>query len=117
MISLVFDIRPIPWSRTLRGEKSKRKKRQDEYIKALAIALKIVAEGETFDGAVKAELRFDYKHGRTLIRLSDMSHRPDLKTTRADCDNLVKIVLEAVQKSGIVKDDAQVAIIEAEKVG
>jgi len=117
VISLVFEHRPIPWSRTVRGDRTPRRLKQDKYINDLAMMLKLAAKGETFDGAVKAALRFDYKLGRTLIQLTDMSHRPDLKITRADCDNLVKAVLESVQKSGIVKDDAQVAVIEAEKVG
>lgn len=114
MISLVFETRPIPWSRTLRGEKSKRKKRQDAYINSLAIMLKTTAEGETFDGPVFVRVEFDYKKGQTQIQIMGVE-RYNLKTTRADLDNLIKIVLEALQKSGIVKDDAQVAIIEAEK--
>jgi len=121
MIALTFAHRPMPWSRTLKGERTERAKKQRKYINDLAMMLKVAAKGETFDGAVKVELRFDYTRqidslGLTLIRISDQSHRPDLKTTRADLDNLCKMVLEALQKSGIVKDDAQVAILEAEKV-
>jgi len=115
MISLTFETRPVPWSRTLRGEKSKRQKKQDKYIADLAMMLKL-ASNETFEGAVKVQLCFDYKLNHTLIYVSDMSHRPDLKTTRSDLDNNCKLVLEALQASGIVKDDAQVAVLEAEKV-
>jgi len=72
--------------------------------------------GQNFDGAVSVKLRFDYKTEQTHIEIYDAGYRPDLKTTRADLDNLAKIVLEALQKSGIVKDDAQVAVLECEKV-
>lgn len=105
----------MPWSRTVRGDRTPRRLKQDRYINDLAMMMKVAAKGETFDGAVRIQLRFDYKKNKTLIQVSDFSWRPDLKTTRADCDNLLKIVLESLQKSGIVKDDAQVAIIEAEK--
>lgn len=117
MITLVFDTRPVPWSRTATGKSGQKytPNVQRAYMYDLAMMLKVVAKGETFEGAVKAQLRFDYKRNQTLIQLSDASHREDLKITRADCDNLVKMVLESVQKSGIVKDDAQIAILEAEK--
>ena len=115
MINLVFDTRPIPWSRTVRGDRTKRRLRQDAYIKSLALALKIAAEGETIDGPAFVRAEFDYKKGCTQIQVMGVE-RYNLKTTRADLDNLLKIVLESIQKSGIVKDDAQVAIIEAEKV-
>ena len=115
-VSLTFDHRPIPWSRSVRGDSTERRKRQDKYINDLALMLKVEAKGQTFDGAVKVDLRFDYKQACTHIRVSDASHRPDLKASRGDLDNLVKMTLECLQRSGIVKDDAQVAILEAEKV-
>ncbi len=115
-VTLIFDQRPKPWSRTVRGDRTKRRLTQDKYIEDLAIMLKLMADGTTFDGAVEVDLLFDYKRDETHIRLIDASHRPDLKTTRADVDNLAKMVLEAIEKSGIVKDDAQVATLHAEKV-
>jgi len=115
-VTLIFDQRPKPWSRTVRGDRSKRRLTQDKYIEDLAIMLKLMADGTTFDGAVEVELRFDYKRGETHIRVIDASHRDDLKTTRGDLDNLCKMVLESLQKSGIVKDDAQVAKMASEKV-
>ncbi len=116
MIKIIHDQRPVPWSRTLHGEKTDRKQAQDKYIADLALLLKVAAEGQTFEGAVRAQLRFDYLREQTLIQLYEIGSRPDLKTTRGDLDNLCKMVLEAVELSGIVKDDAQIAIIEAEKV-
>ncbi len=120
-VSLTFEHRPVPWSRTVRGDRTPRRLKQDKYINDLAMMMKVAAKGETYDGAVKVRIRFDYvrridSFGATLIEISDQSSREDMKTSRADLDNLCKMVLEALQKSGIVKDDAQVAILEAEKV-
>ena len=119
MISLTFETRPVPWSRSVRGDRTPRRLKQDKYIEALAIMLKIAANETTtpsFEGAVSVRLRFDFKRNETHIAVADASHREDLKATRGDLDNLCKMVLEALQKSGIVKDDAQVAMLEAEKV-
>lgn len=115
MITLTYDTRPVPWSRSVRGDRSKRRLKQDKYIRDLALALKIAAKGETIDGAASVQLRFDYKHNCTNIQISK-SYQENLRTKRADLDNLAKMVLEAIQKSGIVIDDAQVAHMEAEKV-
>ena len=80
--------------------------------------LKQAAGGEQFGGAVYANLLFDYQKEKpcTLIQLRDFSFRPDLKITRGDIDNLAKMVLESIELSGIVKDDAQVAMLKAEKI-
>lgn len=120
MIELRFDRRPKPWSRPARGRSGQAytASTQRKYIADLALLLKQAAGGEVFSGAVKAKLLFDYHKDRTctLIRLEDWSFRPDLKVSRADIDNLAKMVLEAVEFSGIVKDDSQIALLEAEKV-
>ncbi len=120
MIELKFEQRPIPWARTRRSRSGHAYTTdiQTAYREDLALMLKQASLGEQFGGAVRASLLFDYqkKNPCTIIQLSDVSYRPDLKTTRGDLDNLTKMVLEAVQLSGIVKDDAQVAMLKAEKV-
>ena len=115
MISLTFDTRPVPWSRTLRGERSKRAAKQRSYIQDLALMLQFAANGEKFDGPIAVHLEFDYERNQTLIDIS-ASHRKKMRIKRPDVDNLAKMVLEAIEKSGIVKDDAQVAFLKAEKV-
>ncbi len=120
MIELKFEQRPVPWSRPARGKSGKMYTvpEQRKYIADLALMLKQAAGGEQFSGAVYANLLFDYQEENpcTIIQLKDFSFRPDLKTTRGDVDNLAKMVLEAVQLSGIVEDDAQIAMLKAEKV-
>ncbi len=117
MISLVYDTRPVPWSRTKVGKTGKQytPTRQREYIKDLAMMLKVAANGETFDGPVAVALEFDYERNQTLIDISE-SHRKKMRIKRPDVDNLAKMVLEAIEESGIVKDDSQVAVLKAEKV-
>lgn len=115
MISLVFPHRPVPWSRTVRGDRTPRRLKQDKYINDLALTLKLKAKGETFDGPVLVRLEFDYHSNLTLINVDSAAKHHLLRSKRPDIDNLCKMVLEALQKSGIVKDDSQVAILEAEK--
>ena len=117
-VSLTFEQRPVPWSRTLRGEKTERSGNQRKYINDLALMLKVARNktGQNFDGAVSVKLLFDYKRNQTFIEIYDANYRDDLRTKRADLDNLCKMVLEALQRSGIVNDDAQVAMLEAEKI-
>ncbi len=120
MIELKFEQRPMPWSRPARGKNGKAYtlSKQRKYIEDLALMLKQAALGEQYGGAVHASLLFDYRKDKpcTIIRLEDYSFRPDLKTTRGDIDNLAKMVLEAIELSGIVKDDAQIAMLKAEKI-
>ncbi len=120
MIELKFEQRPIPWARPSRSRVGivYNTDIQTKYREDLALMLKQAALGEQFGGAVKANLLFDYRRDNpcTIIQLEDYSFRPDLKTTRGDIDNLAKMVLESIELSGIVKDDAQIAMLKAEKV-
>jgi Holliday junction resolvase RusA-like endonuclease len=43
-------------------------------------------------------------------------HRHGYKDSRADLDNLIKELAEACEDSGLVKDDAQIAFVEAKKL-
>ena len=40
----------------------------------------------------------------------------ECRDSRPDLDNLVKQIMEALQDSGLVEDDAQVAVIKVRKV-
>ena len=114
-ISYTHETRPVPWSRSVRGDRSARRLKQNKYIADLAMMLKVAADGESYDGPVSVYLDFDFKNAKTEIVITS-SIMPNLRIKRPDVDNLAKMVLEAIEKSGIVKDDAQVAYLRAEKV-
>lgn len=52
------------------------------------------------EGPVWIDMQFNY--------LSRSKKQTGEKTTRPDCDNLAKLVLDCLQRSGWIKDDAQV---------
>ena len=76
--------------------------------------LKLAARGKTFDGSVSVYLEFDYDRKQTQISISD-NQLSRHRIKRPDIDNLSKMVLEAIEKSGLVNDDSQVAYLRAEK--
>jgi len=52
----------------------------------------------------------------TVIRIEEL-HLSRYRVSRPDVDNLEKQIFEAIEDAGIVKDDAQIACVIAEKVG
>lgn len=68
-----------------------------------------------FNGPVGLYAEFDYAMSETRITLFEMSAER-YKSTRCDLDNLIKEIAEACQDSGVLKDDAQIALIEAKKL-
>ena len=119
MIEVVFPGRPVPWARHRMGKgrsymPAKQKKQMDD----LALLIKAASKGERFDGPVRLELCFDYggPAPSTYIRIDGNYVQPNHRIKRGDIDNLVKWVMESLQASGVVKDDAQVAFLIAEKV-
>ena len=117
LVTLSVDGKPLSWKRSVRGDRSDRRIQQDNYIKTLALQIKLAAEGQTFDGPVTLSLAFDYKHQRTHISVLPVPPKKGIKwrAKRADIDNLAKLIMEALQLSGVVKDDSQVAQLIAKK--
>lgn len=111
-----FEGRPVPWARVKRNAagKSYTPAKQRDHQKTLAWAIKVAAENKKLDGAVAVNVLFDYERDLTSITVTD-AYQPG-KTTRPDIDNLCKQVMEALEMSGVIKDDAQVVFITARKV-
>ena len=122
MISLTFPGRPVAWARVKRGRggKAYTPAKQDRHRKDVALMLKVAARQagtRMLEGPVCLRVRFDFKRNETVIELT-----PAIKGLHAcdeiiDVDNLAKQIMEAVELSGIVENDAQIAYLEAEKVG
>lgn len=118
MISLTFPGRPVPWARVKRGRggKAYTPAKQLKHRRDLAMMLKASAGDTKLTGPVCLRVRFDYARNETVIEIT-----PGIKgmhrDKRADVDNCAKAVMEAIELSGIVEDDAQIAYLEAEKIG
>jgi Holliday junction resolvase RusA-like endonuclease len=71
-----------------------------------------------FKGPVLLDVIFDYAANETRIEVCSIEGDPEQnwKSTRADLDNLVKQINEGLQDSGLLADDAQVAVLWARKV-
>jgi Holliday junction resolvase RusA-like endonuclease len=120
LLELTLPGRPVPWAR---ARKSKwggffTPLRQAAHRETLAnlIALKMREQGiEQFTGPVGLYAEFDYAKPETRIQVFEL-HPHGYKATRCDLDNLIKELAEACQDSGLVKDDAQIALVEAKKL-
>jgi Holliday junction resolvase RusA-like endonuclease len=119
MIEVVFPGRPVPWARHRMGKgRSYMPAKQKKQMEDLALYIRLVAKEQQpagFAGPVILQVKFDYGKNQTWFRVSE-SEDPGLRAKRGDIDNLVKWVMESLQASGVVKDDAQVAFLIAEKV-
>lgn len=122
-IELTLPGRPVPLARSRFGRgrvySPTRNKVHRESL-ALLIALKMREKGiKQFDGPVGVIAEFDYGKttGKQETRLTIYELSSDgYKDSRADLDNLIKMALECLQDSGLVKDDAQIARMEASKL-
>jgi len=124
---LVFKGRPVPWDRTGIGKDGKPHNRPKPLLhrRELAKAMRFAEGCRAFSGPVKLTVLFNYRWNETMIRIeecTDILYGPaHLKgggrSARADVDNLLKQVMEAAQLAGIVADDVQFVIANAEKVG
>ena len=61
-----------------------------------------------YEGEIVLSVRFAYA-------TKDKKKRGKKKTTRPDCDNLVKLFIDCMTSVGFWKDDAQIVILEIEK--
>ncbi len=119
MIYLTFPGRPVPWARVKRGRNGHAytPPKQAEHRERLAWAIKEAAEGQELRGPVCVDAVFDYGKKETRLKIygrgeKDTHYRDKIP----DVDNLLKAVLDALQDSGVVENDKQVAYVRAEKV-
>jgi Holliday junction resolvase RusA-like endonuclease len=119
-MELIFGGRPVPWARVARGRTGKgfTPSRQRLHGAALSRALALAPDRQKFEGPVRLEVTFDYAKNETRIGIETLAPGRFWRTEKrgGDLDNLVKQVMEALQAAGIVEDDAQVALIIADKV-
>lgn len=119
-LELTLPGRPVPWARARRSKWGKffTPLRQAAHRETLAnlIALKMREKKlKQFKGPVGLYAEFDYARPETRIMFFEMNEHC-YKASRADLDNLIKELAEAAQDSGLVKDDAQIAHLEAKKL-
>lgn len=121
----IFDLelegRPVPWARVKRGRngRSYTPAKQREHRDELALMLKSLSKGMKFEGGVSLSCEFDYGNNLTRIRVRDAHATAEPYgwfIKRPDIDNCLKLVLEALQDSGMVEDDSQVVEVVARKI-
>jgi Holliday junction resolvase RusA-like endonuclease len=107
---------PVAWARVKRNAKGQAytPAKQKAHRTGLAWAIKAAAGKKKFAGSVAVNVQFDYENKLTSITITEAVEAG--KTTRPDVDNLLKQVLEAIEESGVIEDDAQVVFVTARKV-
>lgn len=85
-----------------------KKQKVKDAEKLFALALKPHRIPEPIEGAIKLTIVWSYQ-------TKDKKRNGKLKTTRPDLDNLNKIIQDSLVKAGFIKDDSQVAILQAYK--
>jgi Holliday junction resolvase RusA-like endonuclease len=116
MIEVVFPGRPYPWPRHRMGKgRSYMPAKQKKWLDDLALTIRVSAGRSMLSGPVVLRAVFDYLKNETRFEISP-SDKKSHRIKRGDIDNLCKGLMEALQVSGVVKDDAQVAFLIAEKV-
>ena len=119
MINFTFPGRPVPWARVKRGRNGHAytPPKQKAHREELAWAIKEAAAGEELKGPVCVDVTFDYGHKHTNIKIYSRGEKDEYYRTKIpDVDNLLKQLLEAIEDSGVVGNDSQVASVRAEKV-
>jgi Holliday junction resolvase RusA-like endonuclease len=115
-VSLNYEGTPVAWARVKRNAKGQAytPAKQKAHRTGLAWAIKAAAGRKKFAGPVAVNVWFDYQNKLTSITITEAIEAG--KTTRPDVDNLLKQLLEAIEESGVIEDDAQVVFITARKV-
>lgn len=80
-----------------------------EWEKEAVAVARTASRGQTFDGPVKVSLDF-------VLSLPQSERAARWHAVRPDLDKLTRAVLDVLTVAGIVKDDGQVAQIEATKI-
>ena len=111
--------RPMPWARPTgihwRRNPTRQLLNRRELTKAIQFAA-IEQGAAPFSGPVSLSVEFDFNESVTTITMTEVASE-DYRTKRPDVDNLLKQVLEAIEGAGLVTDDAQIARVQAVKLG
>jgi len=86
-------------------------KKTRSWVAGAIVILAAYWRREPLEGPVAVELVFVHSRPKRLCRRKDPSGRL-WRGVRPDLDNLAKSALDAIQAAGIIKDDAQVAVLE-----
>jgi Holliday junction resolvase RusA-like endonuclease len=128
VISATIKGRPVPWARAKRGKngKSYTPAKQKAHREMLAWEIKAAAgKIKKLTPPIEVHLDFNYGRSETVVMIySKEDGELDYddrwprggRTKRPDIDNLAKQILEALELSGIIGDDAEVAFLSARKV-
>jgi Holliday junction resolvase RusA-like endonuclease len=121
MIHVTIKGRPVPWARAKRGKngKSYTPAKQKAHREMVAWEIRAAAaKTKKLKPPIEVIIKFNYKANSTYIqaRGADDGWGEDGRTKRPDIDNLAKQILEALELSGIIGDDAEVAFLSARKV-
>lgn len=80
--------------------------------KFIAAKILLVTRAHVFDGPVGVTVFAAKKRPQRLCRKKDPSGMI-WRTTKPDADNVLKLVCDAITKSGVIKDDAQICSARA----
>lgn len=83
-----------------------------DWIRGATIILRAHWRAAPLEGAVAVELVFVHSRPKRLMGPKH-PHRRFWRSCRPDIDNLAKSCLDSLQEAGIIKDDGQVAVLEA----
>jgi Holliday junction resolvase RusA-like endonuclease len=120
MFELTLPGRPVPWARARQSKWGGffTPLRQAAHRETLAniISLKMREKRlKQFKGSVGLYVEFDYATPETRLTFFEINEN-EYRTGRPDVDNLIKQILESAQDAGLVKDDAQIALVDAQKL-
>jgi Holliday junction resolvase RusA-like endonuclease len=111
----------VPWARARRskwGGFFTPEKQQDHRDNLARLIQKKMLEQnicEPFEGPIGLYAEFDYAKPETRLTFFEMNEHC-YRSGRPDIDNCIKQIAESAQDSGLVKDDAQIALVEAKKL-
>lgn len=77
---------------------------------AAAVIREAYGDGAPVDGPLMLHALAIAARPKRLMRKSDPDGRV-LRTTKPDCDNVLKAVADALQLSGVIRDDCQISIM------
>ena len=85
------------------------------YENIVAIEYRRRFTGLTLEGPVKLTVFLGYEPPRSLSQKKRQEMIGKLRDKKPDADNLVKSIMDGLQKGGAYKDDGQVAVMTAWK--
>ena len=115
MIAIFIPGPPVGFARTRRSKSGHlfTPEKQRDYAEAIGNIAASRMEGEPYSGPVLMQLRATYSVPESWPQKKKDAAR--WKTSKPDCDNIVKLAKDAMTKI-VYRDDAQVVKVVAEKV-